>query len=582
MPSLLPFMRRYMLPWWPWYLAGFVALVLTNGLSVSIPLQIARGVDALTAGADGRPDVLRAAIAVALMGAAVIGVRTASRVLFFTPGRYVEAAVKRDLFDALLRQQPTFLRQYETGDLFSRVGNDVNMLRLLGGFGVLQIANTFLALGFATAQMTSLDATLTMWLVLPLAVALGLVQLIIRRMFELMRTLQIQQAELSSWILSTYRGVATVHGFAAEPAFLRRFNEHNDANLRTMLEQSTMRAVLGPTLSLAADVDIFLVLLIGGPRVIQGDLSVGELVAFTTLIGFVTNPIRSSSFLLSIVRQAQAALERVDSILYAPVDRPEGADGHPAPAEPPALEVRHLTFAYPSAGEPALSDLSFTLAPGQTLGVLGLTGAGKSTLLRLMARLYNPPPGTVFVDGVDLRDLDLDDWRRRCTLVTQRPFLFSESLAENILLDDPTAQPERLTRVLELCQLTPDLQAMPDGTATRVGESGVRLSGGQRQRAALARGLARATPVLLLDDVMSAVDHATETQLIRTLRDRSAGGPAPTTLLVANRISALQHADLVLVLERGRIAALAPPEVLREQEGLYRETWLRQQGESAA
>jgi len=580
--SLVRFARRYMKPWWVWYAGGLVALVLTNGLSVTIPVQLARGIDALSSGPDGRDAVLSAALTVMAMGLVVIGVRTASRVLFFTPGRHVEAIVKRDVFDAMLRQQPAFLRQYETGDLFNRVGSDVNMLRLLAGFGVLQIANTFIALGFAGAQMTALNASLAMWLAIPLLLALGLVQLIIQRMFQLMRRLQVEQAELSSWILSTYRGVATVQGFAAETAFTERFAGKNERTLGTMLEQTQMRAILGPTLALAAAIDVFLVLYLGAPRVIDGEMTVGELVAFTTLVGFITNPIRSSSFLLSIVRQAEAALERVDAVLYAEPDRPEGSGGHPAPSAPPVLELRHLSFTYPGSEEAVLDDVSVTLPAGSTLGVLGLTGAGKTTLLRLLSRLYNPPRGTVFVDGVDLLDLDLDDWRRHTTLVAQRPFLFSESVAENILLDEAGADAERLAQVIELCQLTTDLRAMPEGTDTRVGESGVRLSGGQRQRTALARGLARDSAVLMLDDVMSAVDHATEKQLIATLQGRGVQGTGPTTVLVANRVSALQHADLVLVLEQGRVAALDRPEVLRQREGLYRETWLRQQGEDAA
>lgn len=582
MSPLIRFARRYMMPWGTWYVGGLVALVLTNGISVAIPLQLARGIDALTSGPDARDTVLSAALTVMVMGLVVIGVRTASRVLFFTPGRHVEADVKRDLFETMLRHQPSFLRQFETGDLFSRVGNDVNMLRLLAGFGVLQIANTVIALGFAAAQMTALDATLAAWLALPLLAGLVLTQLIIQRMFLLMRRLQVEQAELSSWILSTYRGVATVQGFAAEPAFVDRFSERNHKTLTTLLEQSWMRAILGPVLALAAAIDVFLVLYLGAPRVIAGELTVGELVAFTTLVGFITNPIRSSSFLLSVVRQAEASLERIDAILYTPIDRPEGENGIPAPTAPPALEIRDLTFTYPGSDEPALEGLTLSLPPGATLGVLGLTGAGKSTFVKLLSRLYTPPRGTIRLDGVDLLDLDLDDWRRRTTLVTQRPFLFSESIAENILLADADADSERLARVLDLCQLVPDLRGMPDGTATRVGESGVRLSGGQRQRTALARGLARDSVLLMLDDVMSAVDHTTEKQLIATLRGQGTDGPGPTTILVANRVSALQHADLVLVLEDGRIAALDRPEVLRERDGLYRETWLRQQGEDAA
>lgn len=578
MSGLFAFIRRYMVPFWHWYLAGTIALMATNWIRVTIPLHLARGVDALVAGSDGLATVGRSALIVGVLGLVVIGVRTLSRVLYFTPGRLVEAQVKRDLFARILAHQPAFLHKWETGDLFSRISSDVNMLRLLAGFGVLQLVNAVVAVVMASAQMLRLDATLTLWMLPPILVGLGVVQAFIARMFRLIKVMQVQQASLSSHVLASYRGVATVQGFDAEGAFVDRFEGHNQALLGTTVERSAIRALLGPTLALMTDVNVFLILLIGGPRVISGAMTVGELVAFTTLVAFVAAPLRSSSFLYSIVKQAQAALERVDAILAEEPERPDLEDPQPAPTTAPAIEVRHLTFAYPDADTPTLQDVSFTLPAGKTLGVLGLTGAGKSTLLSVLSRLYNPPPGTVFVDGVDITTIDLHGWRDAMTLVPQRPFLFSESLADNVLLgrDDPAL----LATAIDLAALAPDLAALPKGTDTLVGESGVRLSGGQRQRTALARGLVREHRVLLLDDVLSAVDHATEKQLIGTLQDASHGG-AVTTVLVAHRVSALQHADVVVVLDEGRVADVDTPDALLARPGLFRDTWIQQQAEAS-
>lgn len=578
MRSLLIFARRYMVPFWRWYLVGTVALIATNWMSVTIPLYLADGVDALVGGGNQLDRVAQAALAVGLMGLGVIAVRTVSRVAYFTPGRLVEAQVKRDLFASILGHQPSFLRQWETGDLFSRVSSDVNMLRLLAGFGVLQLVNSVIALVLAGGQMIRLSPGLAIYLLGPIAVALVVVQLSIQRMFELMRLLQIQLADLSSHILASYRGVATVQGFAAEEPFTRAFDARNEVYLGTMLGRAQIRAGIGPALAVATDINVFLVLFFGGPMVVTGELSVGELVAFTTLVAFVANPLRSSSFLYSIVKEAQAALERIEAIEGVPADRPELPSPERPPTAAPRLEIRNLTFTYPGSEEPTLHDVSFTVPAGSTVGILGLTGAGKSTLLSLLARLYNPPPGAVLVDGVDLRRLDLDAWRERLTLVPQKAFLFSETMADNILLGP--RDEARLARALELASLEQDLETLPEGTETLVGEAGVRLSGGQRQRTALARGLVRAHTVLLLDDVLSAVDHGTEKELIASIRGAGAGG-AVTTLLVAHRVSALQHADQVVVLHEGRVVDVGRPEDLLARPGLYRDTWQQQQAEEA-
>ncbi|MCB9664296.1 MAG: ABC transporter ATP-binding protein [Alphaproteobacteria bacterium] len=578
MRPLLIFARRYMVPFWHWYVGGTLALLATNWMSVTIPLYLAEGVDALVSTDDPTSAVARSAVAVGLMGLAVIAVRTLSRVLYFTPGRLVEARVKRDLFSAILRHQPSFLRQWETGDLFSRVSSDVNMLRLLAGFGVLQLVNSVIAIVLAGGQMLRLSSELAIWLLGPILVGLVIVQLSIQHMFVLMRRLQVELAALSSHILASYRGVATVQGFAAEGPFTDVFDTRNEQYLRTMLQRAGIRAGIGPALAVATDVNIFLVLFVGGPMVIDGRLTVGELVAFTTLVAFITNPLRSSSFLYSIVKEAQASLERVEAIQGVPPDRPELPHPAPAPAQAPRLEIRHLTFAYPGSEDPALHDVSFTVPAGSTVGILGLTGSGKSTLLALLARLYNPPPGTILVDGTDLCRLDLDHWRERLTLVPQKAFLFSETLADNVLLGPPDE--ERLARAMRLSALEPDLEALPEGTATLVGEAGVRLSGGQRQRTALARGLVRDHTVLLLDDVLSAVDHATEKELIGTIRGAGSGSTV-TTLLVAHRVSALQHADQVVVLDEGRVVDVGRPDELLARPGLFRDTWQQQQAEGA-
>jgi len=560
-----------MLPFWHWYLAGILFLVVTNWIAVTIPLYVADGIDALALGEAGRPAILRSALWVAGLGVLVIGVRSASRLLFFTPGRLVEAQVKHDLFARILQHQPAFLASWPTGDLISRVSSDVNMLRMLAGFAALGVFNTGAALALTGSQMVRISPELAAMAAVPLLLSFGVIQIFMSQLHKVMRELQRVAGELSDHALSSYQGVATIQSFGANHAFQEAFEVHNHAYLRATLKRANIRTLFGPILTLGAALNVFLLLRFGGPMAIRGDLSIGQMVAFITLVAYLTGPLRGMSFIVALLKQSQASLERIDAVLYAEPDRPEGANGTPLRAEPLSIEVRGLSFSYPDDADEVLHDLSFSVPAGGTLGVVGPTGSGKSTLLRVLSRLHNPPRGTVFIDGIDLVDLDLDSWRDAMTLVPQRAYLFSESVRDNILLgsdDEP-----RLADVLRLAALDIDIAALKDGVDTEVGEAGVTLSGGQRQRTALARGLARKQGVLMLDDVLSAVDHRTEQQLVDALRSRS---PRPTTVIAAHRISALQHADVIIVLDRGQLVDSGTHGELASRPGIYRDIWERQ------
>ncbi len=597
MTTLLTFARRYLTPYLHWYAVGVVCLAATNWLSVTIPMYLAQGIDLLTTGGD-KGAVLGIAGKVALMGVAVIVVRTVSRLLFFTPGRLVEARVRGDLFHRILLHQPAYLSRWPTGDLVSRLTSDMNMVRLLAGFTALGIVNTVVALSMTFTQMLRISPTLAAVVTVPLLVGFGITIAVVGQLRAIMMEVQEAQADLSDHVLSTYQGVATVHAFGAEQALMQRFDLTSQRWLSATLRRANLRIAIGPVLSLAAAINVYLLLAIGGPMAIEGTLTVGELVAFTTLVAYLAGPLRGLSFIVSLFKQSQASLERIDLLLLEPPLRPEGSDGAAPPAAPPAIEARALSFRYPAGSVPddpddlshtdeppgrdaeVLHGLSFTVPAGGTLGVFGPTGSGKTTLLRLLSRLYNPPRGTLFVDGVDVLDLDLDDWRQVMTMVPQRAFLFSESLADNILLgaqgDEARAH---LADTLKRAALDVDLEALTDGVETVVGEAGLTLSGGQRQRTALARGLQRGSRLLMLDDVLSAVDHHTEQQLIASLQAQQ---PAPTTVIVAHRLSALAHAHVIVVLDGGRQVDTGTHAELVARPGLYRDTWLRQADDGEA
>ena len=561
------------------YLAGAAFLWLTNYLSVSIPGQIGHAIDALRADASVGPYVA----AIAAMGLGVIVVRTLSRILIFNPGRHLEYHLRRDLFAHLLRLQPSFYATRKRGDIVSRASNDVTWIRTLVGYGGLQVVNVTIAVALTGWKMVALSPRLTLMVLLPIVVGSVLVQWGIRRLFHLSRRSQEQLGEISEHVLGSLQGVGAIQGFVAEEAFIERFEERNLDWLKISMQLAVVRAIALPLLVLAGGVSMFALIAVGGPLVLAGTLTVGELAAFTALLAVFLPPLRSLGWMMSVIQRGRAALERVFELMDAPVERPEGARGLvPARGRGPAIEIRDLSFAYPDEpGRLVLDGLCASIPGGAVIGLFGRTGSGKSTLLRVLARLYNPPPGTVFVDGDDITQLDLGEWRHRLAVVPQRPFLFSDTIAANVGLAADGSS-DGVAEALAEAAFENDLEALPNGLETVVGERGIMLSGGQRQRVALARGLHRGGDLLMLDDVLSAVDHQTEAQLVETVSGIATGRDGPTVLIASHRQSALRHCAKILVLEAGRLVDSGTHAQLVNRPGVYRDTWAVQSQRVAA
>ncbi len=561
------------------YLAGAVFLWVTNYLAVSIPGQIGHAIDALRA----EQPLGRYIAAIALMGVSVIVVRSLSRILIFNPGRHLEYHLRRDLFAHLLRLQPSFYATQKRGDIVSRAANDISWVRTLVGFGGLQVVNVTLAIALTGWKMLSLSPRLTLMVLLPIALGGGLVQWGVRRLFYLARRSQEQLGEISEHVLGSLQGMAAIQGFVAEGAFIGRFEKRNLSWLRTGMRLALIRSIALPLLVLSGGVAMFAIISVGGSMVLGGSLTVGELAAFTALLMVFMPPLRSMGWMMSVIQRGRAALERIFELMDAPIEMPEGEEGVVLEGgRGPMVELRDLHFAYPDeADREVLSGLTATIPAGGVVGLFGRTGSGKSTLLGLLARLYNPPPGSIFVDGTDLVSFDLSSWRQRLAVVPQRPFLFSDAIAANVALEAEASEDE-VRAAVEMAALGADLASLPDALETVVGERGIMLSGGQRQRVALARGLYRGGDLLILDDVLSAVDHHTEAQLVEAVAGLARRPEAPTVLISSHRLSALRHCDLVLVLDGGRLVDSGPHNELTERPGIYRDTWLVQSQRAAA
>lgn len=564
LPHSRRFVRDYVVGLWRWYLAGTTAVLFTNWLGVQVPARMAAGLDKMRAGQEG------AAVDAAWIGAiglCVIVVRTLSRVWFFTPGRLAESRLREDFFAHMVRMQPSFYARHATGDLTSRITSDVTFARALAGFALLQLANVIGSLVMGVGQMIKLSPALTLAVAVPCVVAYLAVSWATPQLMSQQRIMQKQLGELADELLGTFQGVATVQAFNAEAAFTDRLDARAADLRESNLRMTRLRVVVFPLLTVAGGVATWGLLALGGGAVKAGTLTAGELAAFIALVAFIVMPLRMVGWLLPVFQRSEASLERIFLILDQAPERPDAGMARPAPTRAPTIELRDLTFRFPDAPDRAvLAGLTTTLPAGGTVGVYGPVGSGKSTLLRVLARLWNPPPGTVLVDGVDVRELDLDQWRARVCVVSQTPFLFSESIQENIGFG---ADREAVLAAAHDASLAVDLSALPGGLDTVVGERGIALSGGQRQRVALARGLLRPASVVLLDDVLSAVDHHTEGELLTMLRTRTDA----TRIIVSHRLSALVHTDKILVLDGGRLVDEGTHAELIGRAGPYRDAW---------
>lgn len=565
MGRLREYLRRYRRQ----YLFGGLCLFGTATLVMWIPWWIREAVRIIEHGGSVG-DVTY--YAVLIIAAAIVQgvVRTYSRALIFNAGRNVEYDLRNDLFAHLQKLPPAFYHTQRTGDLMSRVINDISAVRVMLGPGVLNFANAPLYYVYAVALMLSMDVRMTLAALAPFPLLMYVARTFRGRILKSSLEVQQQMSVLSSHVQENLSGMHVVKAYAQEDFQTQQFVGLNkDYEVKSM-EMAKMRGIVNPIMQGINGLTVLIVIWYGGVRVLRGDLLVADIVAFIAYLNVLAWPTAAFGWMLSLVERGRAAMRRLEEILES---KPEivGEKAHGSnPALAQGIEFRDVSFAYERQrnGHGALEGVDFKLPVGRSVGLVGRVGSGKSTLAQLVPRLFDASAGAVLMDGQDIRKLSLGDLRRKIGYVPQDPFLFSTTLKNNLAFGRDDCSAGEIARAVEIAKLDRDLEAFPQGLETVVGERGVTLSGGQKQRATLARALITDPPVLILDDCLSSVDAQTEAEILHELR---AILKEKTCLIISHRISAVKDADEILVLEEGRIIERGSHDELARRGGVYAE-----------
>jgi ATP-binding cassette subfamily B protein len=567
-------LKSYIFRYWRRYLVGGLCLLGTATLVMWIPWWIREAVRVIEHGGSLREVTFYAA----LIGVAAVAqgiVRTYSRALIFNAGRNVEYDLRNDLFAHLQKLPLAFYSSQRTGDLMSRVINDISAVRVMLGPGILNFVNAPLYYVYALALMLSIDVRMTLAAVAPFVVLLFAARKFRSGIMKSSLAVQQQMSALSSHVQENLSGMHVVKAYGQEDFQTRQFVALNEDFQIKNLELAKLRGIVTPVMQGINGLTVLIVIWYGGTRVVHGDLLVADIVAFIAYLNVLAWPTAAFGWMLSLVERGRAAMKRLDEVLSAEPAIAAPANALPVAGLNEAIEFRNVSFAYGQQknGHPALEDIDLRLQVGRTVGLVGRIGAGKSTLAQLLPRLFDVSGGAILLDGRDIRNLSLRDLRKNLGYVPQDPFLFSMSLKRNLAYGREQVSEAEIARAASIARLDRDLATFPQGLETIVGERGVTLSGGQKQRATLARALLMDAPVLILDDCLSSVDAETEAEILRGLRPIL---KERTCLIISHRISTVKEADEIMVLDAGKIIERGKHEELVRRGGVYADLYQQQ------
>ncbi|NQV98131.1 MAG: ABC transporter ATP-binding protein [Rhodospirillales bacterium] len=586
------------------YLFAVVCIFIVNWLQVEIPRYIQQAIDLLNVTSDAGDDLLTGNVqAVIILSLAMIMVRILSRIYALNPGRITEMALKNDLFHRLNRLPQTFHNQFPSGKLISIINNDLNGIRVFYSLGFLHVFNILFAFSLTPLWMWQISPKLTLYSVIPIIIGFIFFRMGFRQLRQLQAERLIRLQNLSEQLMNYLSGIDLIKNQQMGPWAAQKIEDVNQQLFKCTMQITRIQTFVMPIIDYANHLMKVLILGLGGYYVLQSALTIGEITAFLSYSVLLAVPLMSLGRILTVYQMGMVSIDSIQTVLNSSISAPDlimlGAP-EKRKLENNTLKVVNLCYRYPTgnanenrsfsperAPEPenkwVLKNISFTIEPGKKLGILGSIGAGKSTLVNCLNHHLDVAPGQIFWGDRDITGLSRQDLRSFVRTITQNAYLFSTTIEKNVRFGSARSpvipSPEQVKQVLEISQLSEDIRAFHNHEQTIVGEKGIMLSGGQKQRLSIARALLTPGDLIIMDNVLSAVDYETERNILkavfRHINEKS-------LLVVSHRISALETMDEILVMDEGRIIARGTHAQLLATSGYYRETWELQQHNAPA
>ena len=491
--------------------------------------------------------------------------------------RLIEFDLKNEIYNQYQKLDYAFFKKNNTGDLMNRISEDVTQVRMYLGPGVMYTINLAVLFTLIITQMIKINGTLTLFVLLPLPLMSFLIYKVSSKMNKMSHSVQEEQSNISTLIQETFSGIRVVKAYSREKEIKQKFDESVDEYKKRKMKLVYINALFMPTITFLIGLSTLLCIYIGGLMTYNNSLTLGEIVAFIFFVNNLTWPFASVGWVTSIIQRAAASQERIN-VFMKEVPSVVNTNNEPFTFQG-EIEFKHVTFTYPNSGITAIKDLSFKINKNESFAIVGNTGSGKSTILNLLMRQFDPTEGEIFIDGKNIKDINIHDFRRQTGVIPQDVFLFSDSIGNNIKFGAYTdnVSEQELIEITKKAHVYHNIEAFPDKFETLLGERGVNLSGGQKQRVSIARALIRKPSLLLMDDCLSAVDTETEEIILHNLKTDI---NLHTSVIVSHRISSLRNAQKIIVIENGSLKETGNHDELLLEKGIYFDMYQKQLSEN--
>ncbi|MDD3607030.1 MAG: ABC transporter ATP-binding protein [Candidatus Cloacimonas acidaminovorans] len=567
--AVLPYLKKS----YTRILGGLVMLILVDLVQLAVPKVMQYAIDHIQERTIDQRGLIWIALIIFVFAIAVMVLRFFWRVLIIGNSHSIEKSLRQDFYDHLLTLSQNFFNKSKTGDLMAYATNDLNAVRMLFGMGLISAMDIVLMTVASFAFMISINGKLTLLAVIPMPIISLTVMYFGKKVHTRFRAVQESFAVLSGRVQETISGIRIVKAFCQEKTELKKIDDVSHDFVNQNMALAKIAGVFHPFMGFIVSISMIITIYFGGKSAIRGEISVGGFIAFFQYLGMLVWPMIAIGRIVDIYQRGTASLKRLNEIFEIKPEIDDAfADERITHLEGKIL-FQNLSFRYDDNLPLIFKDITAGIEVGKTLAIVGPTGCGKTTLIELLVRIYNPPRNSIYVDDYELYTIPLNVLRRDIVLVPQDIFLFSESIADNIRLGNPEASDEEVFEAARIAQVYDEIMEFEQKFETVVGERGVTLSGGQKQRVAIARALLTNPNILILDDALSAVDTKTERRILNRLIEIRKG---KTTLIIAHRISSLQHSDLIIVINEGIIAEQGTHQNLLAKGGLYKDLYEKQ------